>query len=414
MTDTIDTDAKPSPDTRLEFYIQQSEAGSVAATAPVRWCVSKALIQGIEDRNFVRPQLIIVVRALAEESYLNEKFEAPKETAIYVVPLTRELEYVTFRRPGPNEIRAVIVDANDADAIKHIRNIRWSKPGRNEVFNDDGTPTWSVIKKDLKYIELSSSLKVEVPKEMFAPPPPEWINKLVRRFFTNKDDDQCHFRRRTILSVIRAFFLLTFCQLLKVSTFVIWLLFGARDLEPKELLHPWKGEVFGPINTADGTLWWQDKHGNFRPSPLITINPVVLLAIPAFVYGCEQLALTNYQGKDPLAHKLTYPGWWETVLKVDAGIIGVTLGLTLLLAAGFGLATLIAHFTKSETHKERLRKLREKEAKELRSKVLLDLEKMTCTTASAQVSLDALSEGKRTVHLRFSNFKTKVCKPFAS
>lgn len=414
MTETMGvSDSVQAPrDTRLELFVQQDEEGAVAAFAPVRWFIEDELVRQIETRGFHNPHLVLAIRAEGNETFLRHNFNAPKETGVYVVPLKRGMEYVTFRRAGPNEIRAIIVNAPDQKAVAALRRIKRAKPGENAVFEEDGTPSLSTIRGEFQYIELDYSLTVDVDEEMFAEPPPVWRDKLVRRFFPNRDADQCHLRRRTILSFIGAFFLLTLGQALKLISLAIVAVLGGRDIQWKEVFHPWKGEVFGPIHGVDTFLWFQDKRGHFSWTPMLTINPSVLIGLPALVYLFQQWYAHNANhGR----YQLGFPGWWGIAYRVDFWVVAGTIGAVIVILAVAGIGMLVEKVGSSESHRERADRQAAEAARARRSRTLTSLEGLARPQIlPQQISLNTLPKGNRTVHLRFSNLKTKVCKPFQS
>jgi hypothetical protein len=417
MTTTeSETATPPRPETRLELHIQQTAEGSVAATAPVRWCVTPDLIEDLRRRNFVKPQLVMAVRALRQDTYLDRTTTVATQTSVQVVPIDQELTYVSFRRPGSNEIRVVIVDADTDESVERLRKLR--RGSREDVFDDDGSLSREFRVDHHKYIEIGLGLNVEVPIEMFAPPPPPWRKKLVKRFFPNQEVDQCHFRKRTILSVLASIYLLTLGQLLKLLFVLVGLFGGFREIVWSNFLHPWKKAPSEILEDRVTMIWFQNRHGRTRLSPLWLINPIVLSIMPLVVFALMQLEAHNRnlarpKGQSFMVHQLSYPGWWQTVGMVDLAILALTVGITALVLLVYVLAELIGRYTGSETRRQRIRRQREAQEQSNQSRILTSLEAMTCTNASVNASLEALPANKRTVHLRASNFKTRVCKPFA-
>jgi hypothetical protein len=401
------------PETRLELHVQEFEGGVAAATVPVRWCVTKELIESITARNFVKPVLVLVVRSLGEDTFLGETRAVWTETSARVVPLVNELEFVSFRRPGTNELRAVIVDADGEEAIKQLDKIRKGK-AYGSVFEGDGSLEYGNIAGRLKYIELNSQLTVEVDEKLFAPPPSPRRMKLVRRFFSGSEVDQCHLRERTTASIFAAIMLLTFGQLLKVLQAIGLLLFGIRDIPWGEFAHPWEGRVDDLLNNCDGSsIWFHDERGNARLSPLWLINPIVLLLVPNATYGVLQLIAHSHHGKGAKAYLHSFPGYWGTVWRVDLAIVALAVVITVVVAILVLIDEALSKYSSSQSRMSKRaqeRKLREIEEQ---TKLARELQAMTCDIASSAVSLSALPEGKVTVHLRFMDLKSKVCKPFA-
>jgi hypothetical protein len=342
--------------------------------------------------------------------------------------LELELTYVSFRRPGNNEIRVFIVDRGNKDAAEALRRLISRESGN--LYNRDGSLSRATTHATLKYIELNVHVEVTVPKEMFADPPSERTKKLVRRFYPDRERDECHMRGRKIASVIQAFLLLTYGQLLKLIIVFVFMFFGGfRGMDWGELLHPWRGHLTGHVDGVDdGSVWFHDKRGRKHFSPLNLINPIVLTVVPSLVFFCEQGQANGGQftGKHAqamdLAYKLSFLGYWGIFWRVDLSIVALLVAIVIVLLAIGGIDSLVSMYKGSESRRQAKNRRKQESAiaertaaQAHKAKVLMSLSEMTCTpgNGSTKVAVSALPVHKRKVSLIFSATKAKVCKPFA-
>jgi hypothetical protein len=409
MSASSDTSSKP----QLELNVEQNEEGQVAATCFIRWCQPNgALIQEITARKFVNPMLILAIYAPRLDSIGNRRFESLSMTSLVVSPLTQEMTHVNFQRPGKNTIRGLIIDVSTDSDYKLLKSI---KKGDFSFFSDENEISRHVWRSGLKYIELDSEIDVEVPVEMFAKEPSQFRKKLVKRFFKGKEVDQCHLRARTIASCVAASLLLTIGQIIKFSFTMIATVLGVRSIRYKELLHPWRRGIFGPIEYLDkkGSFWFSDEYGGFRVTPLLVLNPIVL-TVPAFiVWAVVSLNVQNHNTIKHVVHKLPYPPYWHYLWVIDrwivaTAIIGTVCGVVLV-----GGLALYAHFFDTAEKRQARANKKDTARRAKENQIASDLASMTCKSTPSVATLGALPREKRTVALRFADLKIRVCKPYA-
>jgi hypothetical protein len=389
-------------DSRLTLNIVQKEDGFVDACVPVRWSVSDELIKSLIDRWFVSPQLVIVVRTLEFQS-LGEDLKRPCQTAVFTAPLTSELQYIYFNRPGWNEVRAVIVDTPDQKDKQNLhhacKHATW--------FRENGELTSAPSANHLKYLELKTALKVFVPQKMFAKNPRPISTKLVKRFYHTKELEACQFRRRLILSVIWAFLLLIVGQVVKLTLTIVGVLTGIRNLQWGELLHPWQGDIDGTIPNVQTSIWFSDRQGKFRPSVLNVFNPIVMFAPAAVVFYVLSFPVGNTRGHGN--HHVSNLGWWNTVFFVDASIIALVF---IIVMTSRLIQAVEKRQPKSNTDKIVKKLDADEEARLARqARISAALAQMNDANRAANVSLSALPAEKQTIILRYRHIKAKYCKP---
>lgn len=417
MTDTVSMQKPRAKQPLLTLQAKVSPNGQVDSTIPISWCVSKQLVQQLKDMGFDRPHLLLVVRSKETTTLAGETIDRYQDTGYYVAPLTQEMMFVNFGRPGNNEVVPVVVNVEDQADAKTLDTLRHTRSSSSTILDEDGrTDSWRMPfnAARLPQVATNFTLEVNVPKEMFAREPRPATKAFVGRFFHGKGDDQCGFRRRLIASSLAVVPFVILGNVLKVVLLLVALVLTKREYNLRHLLHPYSGSVTGVIDDTDNDtlFWWQDKRGRKRPWPFFVFNHLVLFALPAVVYAAFHLT-------DSKTHKQwSYKGWWDTFFLIGGWYVAIA--LLVALVAGLGL--LVGMLTNTE--KARQRRLERKEqqyraqqtAEQRRQEqVLRELNAMVCSTSSLNrsPSLQALPANKRTVTLRFYDLKTKVCKPFA-
>ena len=114
VTTDSPTEAQASTPPRLELHGAVDPRGHADAVIPVRWCVGPELVKTLQERGAYKPYLLLIVRPF---SWIGKGERRRKqyhgESLRKLVPLTNELAYVSFSRPGNNEVRAVVVYNED-------------------------------------------------------------------------------------------------------------------------------------------------------------------------------------------------------------------------------------------------------------------------------------------------------------
>jgi len=428
----------------LELEIDADKRGQVDSRTPIRWCVGRSILEEIESRGFRNPYIVVIVRNRVAASDYDQAYRYWQDTAIYAAPLTAELMYVSFTRPGRNDLRAFVIEMN-LDAAKWIREIRGRirKADGESILDEAGhlserVARYKGMKNSLKWFDTTARQRVIVPAEMFAPEPAGWRKALVYAVFgsNKKGRDQCDFRKRFIFAVPACLVLVPGMFALKVAGTALWMAFGSF---PKR--SHWR--YFKPLNfdwdldEMSDSWWWNGK----KALVLGFLNPPVLLILPSVVWLVLHVPLRHYHtvvdGHSHGHHVAWYPMSWISLVKwVDGSLIALVLGAATLVVAvlvlAAGIAGLAAHYPKStrlavkfilepiQWAQRRWRQWRDaaeqdrrRKAQEAIKKLELELIAMTCRADARQVSLAALPEEKQTVYLRFQDLKTKVWRPFA-
>jgi len=229
----------------LQLHVADTNATS--GTIPISWCVSKETLDYLKEHGVKDPQVVIVVVPaiegnLADQNYLKE--------IRYVVPLSDLMTYVEFNTPGKNRIWAFVAKNSRKYAKDDYLCHRGLLSGITDyysfsILSDDGE-RWSsnfclyeIDGKQYRKPDIAAEpLLVDVPKECFAPEPPEWEKAWTNLFFESKCADQCHYRRRRMFAYSVQPFIMFGSTLIRLFLFIIGLLVGARGISFKYLLHP--------------------------------------------------------------------------------------------------------------------------------------------------------------------------------
>ncbi|MEO6760896.1 MAG: hypothetical protein ABI220_00770 [Candidatus Saccharimonadales bacterium] len=392
--------AKPEATKWLELFVDADPKGHVSATVPVRWHIHSDLVTKISNREFTNPHLLIVVRALSERDYDDVTITSRTNTGIYIVPLTQELQYVNFTRPGVNEVVATVINVsknNSSDLSSWLRN-----PERVQL-KDNGKPeNWAFVNSNTEYIFTSVVARVDVPPEMFAPEPKPWQKILVKFFFPSRENDQCHFRKRLIGASVMMIFVQLYGLLVR-PIIALWMLyFGFRKVKWSDIFDISPHELVNNRDNYAGTWWTIDKHNKDRGPWWFIISPVVpviILGIPLVIFGIFSIRNND----NPLVDW----GWWETVLITD----GLIIAAIVVFAIGY-IAVMLIKSAIQGLHLKNGNQATNQIPDAEREKLLASLRTMSLNR-DTRVSLSALPKEKQTIALRFYDLKARVCRPFA-
>lgn len=440
------TSTRKSPPERqplLDLHVPQDPDGTVSATMPLAWCFKPGshLAQQVEERGFTKPHLLVVVRRkiieAIDKDYDYERWGDYKAT---LVPLTQRLQYVSFNSPGENQILAFVVDVANSIDMKQLRkelaHLNGGYYRDRSNFEDDGeyTPESSRVYHfdaqmfaHARFLDRKPDiLRVHVPNEMFAPEPAEWRKRLVARLFgTSRAIDQCHFRKKFLASLVVAPFIIvgqTFSKLLFIVLAIP--LFAPRRLKWRKFLDPWTGPGAVVAQSSDANSWYfmypradRAHYEELRWSWRSVLSPLIWWLPATIAYGITHIPV-HYTGSKTRTHPwwTHAPGYWKFLLYFDVlPIVFVAAAF----AVGFVLSWVVKavlgvniRFTSEDSRARRdARRRRAVEAE--RERLVRELEQMVCGDAPPPLSVGDLPRDKQTVYLRFTDFKTKVCKPFA-
>ncbi len=437
-TDSIPEAKAPAP--LLELHGAVDPEGHADAVIPVRWCVGPELAKILQEKGVIRPYLLLVVRPFTWAGDGERRRKVYQgESLRKLVPLLDEMAYVSFSRPGNNEVFATVVYNKEGHGafleLGPLFTGGYPYNYRQTIFEYDGSVNHMHHERKsgkVKYegtilSSLSDTIDVSVPAEMFAKEYPDWVKTYVGKFFQAKPKDQCHMRRRTLFFAA-PFSIIYFpiAYLVRTVTLAAGLLLGLRGLEPNGFLHPIESGMFDVVANADNvkrSVWFKDTSRNRRPMPVLMLNPISALLAGTIFWTIGTYHVT----RNEQIVGLVGWAWWKYFAAVYLAQVGLAAAFLLILGVlavisamiGSSLSKRVSVWSSSRwdrlSAKRNENKERARQEQKVRALKELDreLSAMVCRPTGAGVSLEALPKRKRTVHLRFEETKRKVCRPFA-
>lgn len=447
----------------IQLTAEISPEGQASSTLPVRWCVSRETVKEFKEKG-IKPYLLLVVS--------NEK----RETDRYLFPVTDEMAYVRFRRPGGNLIHATLVwegrqdpkkiifgrddegrlkadvvktQQPRVDAIsKQIYELEVELEGlaygyrRDEVrkrIEELGDEQYEVrrtepeifgIRRDfdsIKRLDYEVELQVIVPEEMFAPEPPKWLKRFVGFFFKSKTVDQCHFRKKIIASVPLALLYVPYLivkEVVILGSLVGLLFVGRRGINFRPAINPVHHTPEDTWRNVHSSFWFETKKER-DISPLIVLNPIVTL-ISFMITGLTTIIWSETSFKGDKAQEQHFDHlwtgtWWIYLIGVLApAAIGAVIFLVWAVTAAIGFLidgaarTSIADQAKRKLNEQRrTRRLEaDRQAVEAKRAFYASLEALSCN-GDRKADLKELPKERRTIRLRYQAVKAAVCKTYA-
>jgi hypothetical protein len=392
--------------------------GAIPSTTFLEWQLTPDLVKLLGERRYTRPYLVIIVRSVEHVTFDDDyRYTNYRDTDMHVVPLTALTRYISFSRPGINEVCAMVVDLdrdNSKKLAKAHSNIRNSY---DSWFQGDGSAAdefkraagWRCIE--------TAPVEVIVSQGSFAPEPPAWNKQLVHQFFRGKDFDQCHFGKRSFISGMLLVPILPLSYLGKLLLTLLGAFFGLSKLNVKQFLLPFEFSPFNIFDTAERSVWVEkkekDKDGlHLDRHPFFwLVNPVAQLGPALIVFGIFQIP--KHHGKSKGLSPWCGWGWWHTLLVVDASIVAIFL----LVAICVFLAPVVGALLGSNLLKRPLQWLSKLTGgiEETRTERLhQELQGLAMSTEHAALLAPSVRpKPRRSVAVLFAQLKAEVCKPYA-
>lgn len=378
---------------------REHDSGPLLAEAvlPVRWCINPDLREKLKEHAALSPHVLFSI------------WHGDIERERVLVPLQAEMAYLRFHRPGENTVRATVVWDSAGNARWLKRRVGARDCGEWMIELMGGFYPWEYIPDGHFRTHFGSGMYslggneervVNVPREMFAPDPPKWLDAYIHFFpwFERKPEDQCGWRRRAVVALISApVFLLV--QVLRTAFLVavigaLWLM-GRSPVRYNLLWHPLRGAtaILGDLGPS---RWY--RHRGFWGWALRIVNPATV-----FVVGLIGSVLAVFGVLSAVLEVVPY-----VVVGALIAFVGDLAGSTLADRHGKPGAkskALVERFGLWWAEQEVRR--RQKQT----AKVVSTIESMVCNGARTP-SISALPKDRRTVQLRYQNLKAKVCRPF--
>ena len=367
-------------------------------SVPIRWCLGRdelSKLAGTGKKAYVL--LLVVTGDYNSEGYL-------KETR-YLAPIEQMMEYLNFYTPGKHTIFSTVVwkqEQEDENLQRYFLRKYKEHDGYKHSLYDyhDG-----VLYKDSFDIRKFGvhKFEVSVPREVFAKEPPAWEKKWVNLFWGGKSADQCHYRKKRVFAY--SFQLIFFPPILasiELASLVIistLLLFGIKGIGFRKILYPFS-EPFSSIwDETNGSIF-----GKFRLLPSIFLGSCVTSWVFCRMFGFQFVGLQSI---------------WEAIIigGIATGAAVAASGLVVLSYCGVARAIdKIRNALISEERRERkillAKSLEEERIKKIQERLQAEYALLACD-GSLSADIKNLPQSKKTIHLRYQDLKSRICKSFA-
>jgi len=375
----------------LELIVDQLEDGQVDSTVALGWCIDHELVQWLTAHDFNDPYVLISVT------------NGDVEMSRTLVKLTKEMAYVQLFRAGKNVIHAAVVNGPNKRNIRNafLTKVRSGFETSILMYECDAflqtedewhaeTAVFSTHKSGAFMRHPGeATLTVEVDEKFFASDPARWRMWLVNRFYSGREDDQCDFRKRFLISaavtvtVYWEYIILKW--LASLVTALVCLIGGARDIDWGPVRNPFSGFPTDVAYDIDSSVWVHKANGQNRHwIHWVLLNPLgVTIATTLLVLGV-----------------LFRNDIWPFLLGIGIGA-GIVFGVIVVFRAGADAYDRRRYAGKTAKTDDEI------------AAMLAELEAMVCRDTTPEASLQALPREKRSAYLRFQETKRKVCKPRA-
>lgn len=377
----------------LNLAIDREE--TAVPTIPIRWCIGKELVEKLltDSKNY-KPFILFVIRD-----------EQGRENRV-LVPLSQEMTYLSFQRPGDNRVVATVVRGWISPSMMSDLQETYLSRSRGfyctDVLNSDGDSF-------LYHINSIGFAKmiVNVPKGVFAPEPSAWMEWWVNLLYEDEPRDECWFRKRCLFAftiqpaLVALLAGLGFFRLLLVALFFSFLGF-VKDLDFGRILRSLKNDpIFSGWHEA-AKVFGETKYA-FTPVVSFKGRKTRLLACVPFTPIYPALItlfyLNDYVG-------LYYLGTFPMVIAAGVLIPVVALGMI-----DLG-RILLAYCFLGKLDDEEMEQQRKQKEEEDSRKLIEEVSALVCN-GDITPSISSLPLEKRTLYLRFLALKAMICRPYA-
>lgn len=370
------------------FELHVSDNDVTGGSIGVTWCLDKELINELASRGIKDPQVVLIVAPVLDDYSTKKEYRK-------VVPLSDLMTYVEFRAPGKNKVYAFISEFSTKETK---RSVLARDDGRfdTDLLNYEGSALkGSMLGQYTDPLFKAEPVEVYVPNACFAPEPADWEKAWVNHFFTAKVVDQCHFRKRRLFAYTLQVLIVLFFILLRALMLVPALLIGSRNLTLKYVLHPLSYTMHESVDVLKGGSYFigQDPPGQYffdeKFSLKATINKFWLTILMPAVWLPWAL--------------LFYFNAVFAALFIIVASAAIILAIAVI-ASGLAKKQLVAigKFVEELFSREDM--------------WYMDPDEMDMLICDGNNPKDfkSLPSKKKTFKLRFSNLKSKVCRPFSA
>jgi hypothetical protein len=346
--------------------------GSVDATMLLRWALRPHLAVELIRHKAKKPVAIFQIVTRTEEE---GRYEGNGSERL-MVPLDQLQNYFWFRRAGDHIIKISIAWKDSGEITRKVRKKFFEKDSDGDFANSLG--------RVFDHVIFCEEIEVHVSEKFFAKEPIQWLWNFANFPYETPPRDQCHFRRRALLSPLANLSLVLMLtvvglvkELLNIAHVLGLIIQGRRGIDFSVLRHPFITNIGDAARFAGASIFLNDSRGDKRKGfiPLLYPPRIVILLMASFV-----------------ASTMSVYSFWS---------VFVTMSLAMLSLIGL-FAVLDYREQKAQAREQ------EKEEEPASAASLLAL------TYSPNKNGGALPQGRRTFALAYQELKVSLCRPYAS
>lgn len=372
----VPLEREPEPDLGVEIVIKQNNE-IVDSQILVGFKPSDALRERMS--HMTNPHYVVVVASVHEEDRYGTGEPEEYLTPISVQFTSNPYDFVKFSRSGANRIFVTVTDIRN----RYAQRLADRTAPRDFVrYNNEFDPSYA----DLSTVGLGVR-NVHVPSAAFSRPA-EWKVNLVKRFWRGSNQDDCHLRKKLYFGAIPLTIILQLLGIvLRPAAFVAAAVMLKRDMRLSHLL------TFSPLGpwTMSGDPWWfvcddgtdRVDGGSWRSGWPVVFNPLTLGGASAVFLGIP--AIIDALVKNPDV------GYWEIAMWTDLGILGAAIAFALIA------------FTKN--------RIEDWSTERKYGAITPTHQPRGFEVPEDGLDWDDIPEEQKTVRLRFTEFKSRVCRP---
>lgn len=383
----------------FEIHVADTDVNS--GTIPISWCTNKGLLKELEKHNVRDPQVVICV-APVQDYHVKKEYRK-------VVSLKDLMAYIEFRVPGGNNIYAFVSLASKRSTQnKYLAKEHGSYS--TSILSYDGKG-WAdceyLVDEDAEEEDKHRDVApVVVPKGVFAKEPPAWEKRWVNHLFSTKPEDQCRYRRRRLFAYTVQPLLGALNMAVRLGALILCMLFGFRNLKNwREVFQPLTHSLSDTVESiwGGGTYFYRAEPASYKNRDVNAfgfVEGLAYLARRAWTLVFMPLLLI------PLALLLTVYGVEHTLY-----VLSILLFAVVCLVAVLCIGALV---TSKENRQDAWYwwcGLFEDD--ELWYVDASEVAHLVCDGEDKPRKVGKLPRKHRTIKLRFTELKSKVCRPFA-
>ncbi len=418
----------------IPFELLVSERVATSPRLKLGWRVPQAIADGIREIGATEKSFVLLL-VIDQETGKAVRLIQPILEQIAI------LDY-NFDHPGKYTILGTIICNTGGceqcdDFIKRWEGWSYSDPYAIKP-SDEAGGGWDINFKDIRQgachgkVVGRAAINLEISREFFSKEPPAWLREWVDEGYPLPSRNDCEFRRRALIWAFstKLIWLVVWSFIYVIATafwstvfagyMMVGLLFGCRGLKWRAVRHPWTTEFkgYGP------SVFTTKADGKPRTWILRLFCPPIMLGI---------IAIGDITWK---LIKLIPAEWIPTILYVGSYVLIGTavavligwIGLVIIRKTAPAVSKRLEDIGQSinECQKARIMDQRQKQLKRRQTQERKQEEAAQLAQAKRYMALGQLVTRPNLVkielvpreylswYVRWLNFKTTVCRPFAT